>query len=260
MSDQIVSTEEEINLLLEAAEDGFKNEPPAESSRAKGCLSDLMTSPLFKEYGLDEKDVKVVAILFRNLLEGKDETKGVEVLKKIGNGSRVDFFEIKRLNRLMETGILEVVNNRSANTEGIGLLRSNIRLSDRFLKRLYSTNSEEKAPSTAEPYKDNLEYLSDQFERIRILKGINYFDSPRRARENRGVIVDKSMTEELNKLEKRIEERLARTDKTFPFEKFKKKAKLSRKEELIIIALIENGMACDGEYDIDSSKINGVRS
>jgi phosphomannomutase len=82
ISDQIVSTEEEINLLLEMA---------AESSRAKGCLSDLITSPLFKEYELDEKDVKVVAILFRNLLEGKDEARGIEVLKKIGNGSRVDF-------------------------------------------------------------------------------------------------------------------------------------------------------------------------
>ena len=53
MSDQIVSTEEEINLLLEMAEDGFKNEPPVESSRVKGCLSDLITSPLFKEYELD---------------------------------------------------------------------------------------------------------------------------------------------------------------------------------------------------------------
>ena len=56
MSDQIVSTEEEINLLLEVAEDGFKNEPPAESSRAKRCLSALMKSTLFKEYELDEMD------------------------------------------------------------------------------------------------------------------------------------------------------------------------------------------------------------
>ncbi|OHD87995.1 MAG: hypothetical protein A2Y52_02225 [Sulfuricurvum sp. RIFCSPLOWO2_02_43_6] len=251
MSDQIVSTEEEINLLLEVAEDGFKNEPPAESSRAKGCLSDLMTSPLFKEYELDEKDVKVVAILFRNLLEGKDETKGVEVLKKIGNGSRVDFFEIKRLNRLMETGILEAVNNRSANIEGIGLFRSNIRLSDRFLNRLYSANSEGKAPLATEPYKDNLEYLSDQFERIRILKGINGFGAPRQLRGKRGATADKSVAEELDKLEKRIEERLAKTDKTFPFEKFKKKANLSRKEELIVIALLEKEMDCDGEYNMD---------
>ncbi|MBI5048905.1 MAG: hypothetical protein HZB54_08160, partial [Deltaproteobacteria bacterium] len=144
-----------------------------------------------------------------------------------------------------------VVNNRSTNGEGIGLFRSNIRLSDIFLNRLYSANSEGKAPLAAETYKDNLEYLSDQFERIRIIKEINGFGVPRQLRGKKGVTADKSVAEELNKIEKRIEEKLGRTDRTFPFEEFKKKTKLSRKEELIIIALLEKELYCDGEYNMD---------
>lgn len=251
MQEQIFSNEKEINLLLEMAEDGFRSEEPGRLVEAKDNFANLLTSPLFKEYGLDEKDVKIIAILFKNLLDGKDETKGIEVLKKTGKGSRVDFFEINRLIKLMETGILEAVNSRSANMEGIGLFRSNFRLSDRFLNRLYSANSEGKAPSAAEPYKDNLEYLSDQLERIRILKEMNGFTLPRQSRGKRGAAADKSAAEELNRLEKKIEERLARTEKSFPFEGLKKKANLSRQEELIVIALLEKEMACDGEYDMN---------
>src|SRR3989344_7194871 len=252
MPDQIFSTEKEINLLLEMTEEGLKSEQPAEPSAAKNSLSDLLTSPLFKEYELDEKDVRVIAMLFRNLLDGKDETKGLEVLKKIGRDRKIDFLEIRRISRLKEIGILETVNNRSANIDGIGLFRSSIRLSDRLLERLYNIEGKEKARNNeADPYKDNFEYLSDQFERIKILKEINDFDFPKKIRGNRGATADKNAAEELNKLEKKIEERLGRTERTFPFEDFKKKTNLSRKEELIIIALLENGITCDGEYDVD---------
>lgn len=252
MQEQIFSTEKEINLLLDMIDEDFKNEQPAEPSAAKSSLSDLLTSPLFKGYDIDEKDVRVIAILFSNLLDGKDETKGIEVLKKIGRDRKVDFLEIKRLNRLKEIGILEPVNNRSANGEWIGLFRSSLRLSDRFLERLYNVEGKGKTESDeAEPYKDNFEYLSDQFERIKILKEINGFDFPRKIRGSRGAMADKNVVEELNKLEKRIEKKLGRNERTFPFEEFKKKTKLNRKEELIIIALLENEITCGGEYDAD---------
>ena len=51
--------------------------------------------------------------------------------------------------------------------DGIGLLRSGIRLRG-FQYRIYNFNTEEAGRDIVEPYRDNMEYLSDQFERIRI--------------------------------------------------------------------------------------------
>lgn len=252
MPDQIFSAEKEINLLLNMTEEDLKNEKPPEPSAAKSSLSALLASPLFKGYELDEKDVTVIAILFRNLMDGRDETKSIEILKKISREHSIDFLEVKRLNRLKEIGIVEQAINRSGTEEEIGLFRSNIHLADGFLKRLYTVEGKEKAEGDeVEPYKDNLEYLSDQFERIRILKEASGFDFPRSVKGGRGANTDKKWIEGLNKLEKKTEKRLGRNETAFPFEKFKKKAKLNRKEELIVIALLEKEITCSGEYDID---------
>lgn len=89
MPGQIVSTEKEINLLLEAAEEDFKNEPLAEPSIAKGRLSDLITSPFLKDYNLEEKDIKIIAILFRGLLDGKDGMKTIDILKSMEKDKKV---------------------------------------------------------------------------------------------------------------------------------------------------------------------------
>ena len=130
-------------------------------------LLELTSSPIFKEYNLDEKDIKVVSLLFKSLLNGKDEVRAIEVLKKICN-NKIDLLELKRFVRLMKSGILETAGNRSA-MDGIGLLRSGIRLSEDFLNRIYNFNTEEAGSDIVEPYRDNMEYLPDQFERIRIL-------------------------------------------------------------------------------------------
>ena len=215
-------------------------------------IAELISSPVFKEYNLDERDIKIVSMLFKSLLNGKDEVRVIEVLKKICN-KKIDLLEIKRFTRLMKSGILEATGSRSA-MDGIGLLRSGIRLSEDFLNRIYNFNTEESASDIAEPYKDNMEYLSEQFERIRILsdeigdsrniwRRKGYYD----ASNDR-----KKMEEELKRIEARIEKRLSKTEDVFPFEAFKKKKGLNLKEELIILALLRKDAVCrDKEYLID---------
>lgn len=215
-------------------------------------ILELISSPIFKEYNLDERDIKIVSMLFKSLLNGKDEVRVIEVLKKICN-NKIDLLELKRFTRLMKSGILETAGSRSA-MDGIGLLRSSIRLSEDFLNRIYNFNTEETISDIAEPYKDNMEYLSEQFERLRILsdeigdsrniwRRKGYYD----ASNDR-----KKMEEELKRIEAGIEKRLNKTEEAFPFEAFKKKKGLTLKEELIIIALLRKDAVCRGEeYLID---------
>lgn len=63
-------------------------------------ILELISSPIFKEYNLDEKDIKIVLILFKSLLNGKDEVRVIEVLKKICN-KKIDLLEIKRFSSIL---------------------------------------------------------------------------------------------------------------------------------------------------------------
>lgn len=215
-------------------------------------ISELISSPIFKEYNLDEKDIKTVSILFKSLLNGKDEVRVIEVLKKICN-DRIDLLELKRFARLMRTGVIESTGGRSA-MDGIGLLRLSIRLSENFLNRVYNFNTEEAGSDIAEPYKDNMEYLSDQFERIRIIfDEIGDSRSIGRRRGYFGASTDrKRLEEELKRFEAKIEKRLSIGGETFPFEEFKKKKGLTLKEELIILSTLRKEVICRREeYLID---------
>lgn len=215
-------------------------------------ILELISSPVFKEYNLDERDIKIVSILFKSLLNGKDEVRVIEVLKKICN-KKIDLMELKRFTRLMKSGILETAGSRSA-MDGIGLLRSGIRLSEDFLNRIYNFNTEEAVNDIAEPYKDNMEYLSDQFERLRILSDeIGDSRNIWRRKGYYGASNDRKKTEEeLKRVEARIEKRLSKTEDVFPFEAFKKKNGLTLKEELIILAVLRKDAVCRGEeYLID---------
>lgn len=214
-------------------------------------ISELVSSPIFKEYNLDEKDIKAVSMLFKSLLNGKDEIRVIEVLKKICN-NKIDIFELKRFTRLMRSGILETAGGCSA-MDGIGLLRSGIRLSEDFLNRAYNFNTEDANSDIAEPYKDNMEYLSEQFERMRLFDEIGDSRNIWRRKGYYGASTDrKKMEEELKRLEAGIEKRLSKTEEVFPFEAFKKKKGLTLKEELIILAILRKDAVCRGEeYLID---------
>lgn len=255
MSKQMTARENEIELLMEIADKDLEDAPPAASSiekRKQVSPSELLESPLLKDYILDEKDITIIALLLKKFLDEKDEMKAFDIIKAIEKDKKNVFLEIKRLARLKELGIVEVAGNRSDNTDGVGLLRSSVCLSDKFLNRLYKHDKEEETVNTsAEPYKDNFEYLCDQFERVTILKEIKDINESRGSRKNRDASNIKNPTEKIKELEIRIENRLNKTDKTFPFEEFKKKKNLTRKEELIVIALLGEKVVWEDSYEID---------
>jgi len=113
------------------------------------------------------------------------------------------------------------------------------------------------------PYKDNLEYLADQFERLKLIKNDNEADdeddfliNPRKIRRlprRHRISMTRNKADnnkKLIELEKKIDRRLAVTDRTFSFEKYKKKKSLTRMEELIILELLEGKVFGSSEYDV----------
>ena len=140
MPEQTITKENEIELLLEIANKGLKNSRSDGSSmqnRLQVNLSELSASPLLKDYTLEDKDIKIIAVLFKKFLDGKEDMKAFDIIKSVEKDKKIALMEIKRLSRLTKSGILEVGGNRSENTDGIGLIHSNLRLSDKFLDRLY---------------------------------------------------------------------------------------------------------------------------
>lgn len=252
MPDQIISKEEDKELLAEdLAENGKAEEPAANCEREmKFILSSLISSGLFKDYALDEKDMRIMDFLFNSLMNGKDWIKTTDILKHIEKGEGAAIQKIKRVVRLRELGIVETGGRSEENTDSVGaLLRASIRLSGDFLNTICS-EKEKTADDIIAPYKDNLEYLADQFERIRLLKEIkNIRESERRKGSGQASSL-KLKEAELKKTEARIAGRMDMTDEIFPFEEFRKKKKLSQKEELIVLAVLGNEIVggADGSF------------
>ncbi|MBI5389697.1 ATP-binding protein [Candidatus Woesearchaeota archaeon] len=101
---------------------------------------------------------------------------------------------------------------------------------------------------TVSPYQDNLEYLADHFERIKILRDMQRL---RQFERSRLALEKKQKEDELKSLECRIIERLHRFSLSFPFEELKKKKSLSKNEELVVIALLEKEASRSGHFHVE---------
>ncbi len=274
MAQQSASNEEMTELLLEIADAYEGGDRPLRKSADKGIgdrLKLLRENQPFRDYGLDEKDILITAILFGNFFEEEDGMEARRLLRKIERDKKSAFREITRINRLKELGILEagkgyrlrsgrfaedIQEDDACSTGGLELLRSTLRLSGHFLNSLFDTGIQKPAQSH-EPYKDNLEYLTDQFARLEFLKeGDDFLISPKRFRRalRRGRMTRGERLQgidELKRLEERIAGRLQKTERTFPFEELKKKKRLIQKEEWIVLSLLERDITGGGHYFAD---------
>jgi hypothetical protein len=230
-----------------------------------------MKSEALRDYGLDEKDVLVIAMLMGNFFDKEDGLEAKTVLRAVEKDLKSAFLGVKRIDRLKGLGIIETVCNHGRQNlsevttihNSTGLLRSKVLLAGAFLDRICGAEikstvesvKNEKAP--LEPYRDNIEYLVAQFQRIKILKGdlSEQFIMLAQAFKRRILKspVDQGKEDrkaELKKLEQEISARLEKTKTVFPFEAFRKERGLTHEEELIILYLLECVVeGCAGNID-----------
>jgi len=267
MSGQVETVEQVVELLLVIADalvEGGLKRGAVGTMEIESSVARLVGSPLFKREGLDGKDVKVIAILFGRYLDDEEGMEAGEILRRIEVDRKSVFLGIKRIARLRDMGIIatqregdgELLLCDSEDESATGLFRSRLTISDKFLTGLYG-GVEDVSHTTLEPYHDNLEYLADQFERVKLLSNeseglIPGLPISRRRRRRRTVLVEMAQGGTgVAEIERRIAERLKVTERSFPFEEFRKRKKLSRKEELVVLLLLENEVTSGGHYDME---------
>jgi hypothetical protein len=237
MSEQIVSREKNPNSLDGSADEFAPTKQLSGIDNCKPSFESFIGSSFLNIYDLDARDLRVIAILFEKLLDGEMEIKAGHLLKSLEKDKIAAFREIKRITRLKEMGILEGTGRCEEGAEGpVSLLRSTLRLSCDIIDKLCN-QTDKPGVAIEEGYKDNIDYLSDQFERLRLMEEMKSSAQEKRSL-NRSGSDTKKVERELKKHELKIIEKLRRTQMTFPLELLKKKKKLSDKEELIIIALL----------------------
>ena len=246
----------EKEILTPAAEHEAESILPGEIG---GKVSiDSMVSHLLKSYDLDEKDVRIISMLFNSLLDGKDRNDGIkamDILKPFANDKTIAFRELKRITRLKNLGILQVSSgNDSDNDNAAGILRSTYQLSADVINALCddSEGLRLSPPAPLHPYSSNLEYLADQFERIKVLESAGSPERGLRRFIERASKSARITNPESRLLEEKIQGRLALTEILIPFEEFKRQKKLIRKEELIVIALLKKEMFAGGYWEVDA--------
>lgn len=254
MNDNTVLQENAFELLLEINDlyekknaEGTDSSDKDTAINAAYLTKNLAKSSIFEGYNLEEDDIKIIALILGNYLEGKKDIEAVEVIQRIWKDKKVIKAELKRLLRMNKSGILDVACGPTIyNGNEVTLLRSSLTLSDTILGRIFGTESKAQENEGFEPYKDNLEYLADQFERVRIL----------RKRIDADAAASRLMdSKSLERIENRITQRLKKTGKSFPMEVLKKEKGLSQEEELIILALLHQEIDGNNNFNREADII-----
>ncbi len=243
MSDQTVNDRKDMELLLGLLAVDSKGKPISDDDKQQliqSRLSNLITTPFLEQHKLDQDDIGIIALLLNNLLKGREGLKTTDVLTHINRSIDTLPDGLRRIRKLQELGIIQVGERHAEEDKSIAsLLHSELQLSDGFLNRIFNDVAREQTVALpVMPYKDNYEYLSEQYERLQIIENVVEMAERRFGRSRHESGSADQQEEELKKLESRIAERLAKTDKVFPFEKLKVKKRLSEREALIVLGLL----------------------
>ena len=267
----------ELEIFLKSLEkEGCKTVSKSEDNKKiSSRFSAIIPSGFINKYQLESNDISIIILLFTGFLKGHDGIKSLELINSLNENGITALQWITKLLRLKKLGVIEVEERRSETDEGVaGILRSELRLSNDFINTIFRDIDAKQEPvNNLKLYKDNYEYLSDQFERVRIIEDIAEANNGRYGHRSRKDEY-REMEDELGKLEIRIEMRLsAKTKaspnnkpiamkdsndvlklkgKVFPFERLKVSKKLSKNEEIILLALLRSEHNKPGEvFDIE---------
>ena len=198
-------------------------------------IFDILSKETIGAFKLTDKELKIIEFLLSNLLEGRDSAKAYDLLAKTEGRQFSAFKSYKHISRLIQAGILEAIN--LASEHPLEILYTRIKLSNNFLSLCFEGTEENE--SDISPYSDNHEYLSDQIKRIDLIYEINEYSFLKSGSGSSTSSIGKMR---LAALEKRISQRLEKTERVFPLEQFKKHKGLNCFEELAVVAVLKREM------------------
>ncbi|WP_457597167.1 ATP-binding protein [Hydrogenimonas sp.] len=201
---------------------------------------ELAESPVFPHLKCSEEEARILQAAVRRYVEGSEETGVIELLLELfGQDGYDHLLHLEKVENLIALGWLAPGGlhlPRPGELSGLELLHATVTPTVSLLKLLEKGDLEPALPD-ATPYNDHLEYLQDQFLRIELYQKLG---ASRQGFASGGAT---RLRNRLALLEKRIEERLKRTEEPIVVEEFFEEKGLEEKERLIFLALLKEEYA-----------------
>lgn len=188
-----------------------------------------------------KNEIKILQCMLENYLLGTQECSTKTIISKIfspkGNDKLLSYLphfqNLLALGYICDDGLL---TQGSSQPPILELLHMDVTLSKNFLRLLEGKESDlENLKIT--PYKDQLEYLRDQFLRISLLYKLS---------EEKPNISNKT-SQEVKKIEEKIHSRLQITPIKLPLEELMQENHLSSKEKILFLALLKEEYSSGNE-------------
>ncbi len=198
----------------------------------------LKKTQLFELIKCSEYEAKLLQYITIKFLGGEEEVVCIEALQALDGDKGYTYLEhLDCAKTLLELGWLTIqsfIPLKVMELSKLELLNSALSLSPSFLRLLEEGSGDVDLPDL-KPYTDQLEYLQDQFFRVELYQKMS---SIRVNVHEQSLGINRILTK-LEHLEKRINERLEKTEEDLVLEKFFKSQKLEEKEEIIFLALLK---------------------
>ena len=205
-------------------------------------VEDVKSAKIFSHLKCSEEEAKILQLLTRRYVEGDDEVNVYDILSELYGQKSLGYLDkLDLVKHLLDLGW--VVHGGFGGIKGndhtkLELLHSDIALSVPFLRLLEEGNVELALPEI-KPYSDHLDYFQDQFFRIELYQKI----ASSRQNYSADTPTIKRLQNKLALLEKRIEERLAQSQKEMEVERLFAEYDLDKKERIIFLALLKEEYA-----------------
>ncbi len=199
---------------------------------------DVTKSEIFPHLKCHEDEAKILQVFCRKYINGQEDLIVIDVLQELYGDKGYRYVQkLSHIKILLELGWITqhtFTPLKISDVTHLELLNGTVALTPSFLKLLEEGSMEMQLPEI-KPYADHLEYLQDQFFRIDLYQKMSTI----RQNVHEHSLGINRIKNKLELLEKRIEERIAQTDKDIVLDKFFKQKKLDSKEQIIFIALLK---------------------
>ncbi len=198
----------------------------------------VQDADIFAHLKCSEEEAIILQKLSQKYILGQEDVLVVELLQDIyGKKNYAYLSHLHVIKILLELGWItqqSFTPPKISDVVLLELLNSSIVLTPSFLKLLEDGTLEMTLPEI-KPYADHLEYLQDQFFRIELYQKMSTI---RHNVHEHSLGIDR-IQNKLEVLEQRIAERIEQTSQDVVLDRFFKQKKLSKKEQIIFLALLK---------------------
>lgn len=209
----------------------------------KEFLKEGAQSKIARNLGCSENETRILKELCKNYIQANSSVSAFTLLVSLFGADKYEYLDhLNELKHLVELGfITQSYSVFKGNDFGksknslLTLLQSELSLSEHFLGLLENTQSFDELKKGA--YADYLEYLKDEFERIKHYERLAFLGHK-----------DSELKEQIKGFEKHIKERLRRSKFYNIIAEIFKENALNEKEQILFLALLKQEYSLENEH------------